>query len=29
MYVLKNVSIYRIVYVLNDNKGTDNGKEKY
>lgn len=26
MYVLKYVSIHRIVYVLNDNKGTDNGK---
>lgn len=29
MYVLKYVSIYRIVYVLSDNKGTDNGKKKY
>lgn len=29
MYVLKYVSNYRIVYVLNDNKGTDNGKKKY
>lgn len=29
MYVLKYVSIHRIVYVLNDNKGTYNGKKKY
>lgn len=27
MYVLKYVGIYKIVYVLNDNTGTDNGKK--